>query len=114
MVTDSHFDNRDRHGRLTTFLARMSQDKGMLARGIGLDESAGVCIEPNGIGKVFGTGAAYFLTQNTINDTPETCLSGSRLDWYRNQKAVRVYKIPGKKRWFTCFQCEHMGLWYWW
>ena len=95
VVTDSHFDNRDRHGRLTTFLARMSKDKGILARGIGLDESAGVCIEPDGIGKVFGSGYAYFLSQNTINDTPERCLSGSRLDWYRNQRAVRVYKIKG-------------------
>jgi cyanophycinase len=95
VVTDSHFDNRDRHGRLTTFLARMSHDNGILARGIGLDESAALCIEPNGIGKVYGTGTAYFLTQNTANGTPETCLSGSRLDWYRNQKAVRVYKIKG-------------------
>jgi cyanophycinase len=95
VVTDSHFNNRDRHGRLTTFLARMSHDKGILARGIGLDESAGVCIEPDGIGKIYGTGTAYFLTQNGISSTPETCLSGSRLDWYRNQKAVRVYKIQG-------------------
>jgi cyanophycinase len=95
VVTDSHFDNRDRHGRLVTFLARMSHDKGILARGIGLDESAAVCIEPDGIGKIYGTGNAYFLTQNTNDGTPETCLSGSRLDWYRNQKAVRVYKIQG-------------------
>jgi cyanophycinase len=95
VVTDSHFDNRDRHGRLTTFLARMSHDKGILARGIGLDESAALCIEPDGVGKVYGTGTAYFLNQNGITSTPETCLSGSRLDWYRNQKAVRVYKIQG-------------------
>ncbi len=95
VVTDSHFDNRDRHGRLTTFLARMSHDRGILARGIGLDESAAVCIEPDGIGKIFGTGSAYFLSQNGINSTPETCRNGSRLDWYRNQKAVRVYKIKG-------------------
>ena len=95
VITDSHFDNRNRHGRLTTFLARMSQDKGMLPRGIGLDESAGVCIESNGIGKVYGTGAAYFLAQNTIEGTPETCVPGSPLDWYRNEKAVRVYRIAG-------------------
>jgi cyanophycinase len=95
VVTDTHFDNRDRHGRLTTFLARMSRDNGILARGIGLDESAGVCIEPNGVGKIYGSGTAYFLNQNGINDTPETCINGSRLDWYRNQKAVRVYKIKG-------------------
>lgn len=96
VVTDSHFDNRNRHGRLTTFLARMSHDKGMLARGIGLDESAGVCIEPDGIGKVYGTGAAYFLTQNTLEGTPETCVNGIPLDWYRDEKAVRVYKLTGK------------------
>ena len=95
VVTDSHFDNRDRHGRLVTFLARMSKDTGILARGIGLDESAAVCIEPSGIGLIYGKGTAYFLNQNGIANTPETCLSGSRLDWYRNQKAVRVYKVMG-------------------
>ena len=95
VVTDTHFDNRDRHGRLTTFLARMSQDNGIIARGIGLDESAAVCIEPNGIGKIYGSGTVYFLNQNGITNTPETCRSGSRLDWYRNQRAVRVYKIRG-------------------
>jgi cyanophycinase len=95
VVTDTHFDNRDRHGRLTTFLARMSHDNGILARGIGVDEAAAVCIEPNGIGKIYGSGNVYFLSQNGIDSTPETCLNGSRLDWYRNQRAVRVYKIKG-------------------
>lgn len=93
VVTDSHFDNRDRHGRLTTFLARMSHDNKILARGIGLDESTTVCIEPNGIGRIYGSGTAYFLSQNDIKGTPERCTNGSRLDWYRNQNAVRVYKI---------------------
>ncbi|CAF0941633.1 unnamed protein product [Rotaria sordida] len=93
VVTDSHFDNRDRHGRLTTFLARMSHDHGILARGIGLDESTAVCIEPNGIGKIYGSGTAYFLSQNGIDSTPETSRNGFPLDWYRNKKAVRVYKI---------------------
>ncbi|UJR21554.1 hypothetical protein I4U23_024638 [Adineta vaga] len=97
VVTDSHFDNRDRHGRLVTFLARMNKDTGILARGIGLDESAAVCIEPSGIGKIYGKGTAYFLTQNGIDHPPETCLSGSRLDWYGNQRAVRVYKVKGTK-----------------
>lgn len=95
VVTDSHYDNRNRHGRLVTFLARMSHDKDKLARGIGLDESAAVCIEPDGIGRIYGKGTAYFLSQNGIENTPETCRSGSRLDWYRKQKAVRAYKIQG-------------------
>ncbi|CAF3907390.1 unnamed protein product [Rotaria magnacalcarata] len=93
VITDSHFDNRDRHGRLVTFLARMNHDHGIQARGIGLDESTAVCIESNGIGKIIGSGSAYFLTQNGMDSTPETCRDGSPLDWYRYQKAVKVYKI---------------------
>ena len=95
VVTDTHFDNRNRHGRLMTFLARMSHDNGIVAHGIGLDESAAVCIEPNGIGRVYGSGTAYFLNQNGVSSTPETCLPGSLLDWYRGQRAVRVYKVRG-------------------
>ena len=97
VVTDSHYNNRDRHGRLVTFLARMNRDLGIVAHGIGLDEAAAVCIEPNGIAKVFGTGYAYFLNQNGADSTPETCLPGIRLDWYRNQRAVRFYKVRGSK-----------------
>lgn len=106
VVTDSHFDNRDRHGRLVTFLARMSKDTGALARGIGLDESAAVCIEPSGLGLIYGKGTAYFLNQNGATSTPETCVSGSRLDWYREQRAVRVYKVPGSKNGTNVFDLK--------
>jgi cyanophycinase len=95
VVADTHFNNPDRRGRLMTFMARMSKDNGVLARGIGVDEATAVCIEPNGMGKVFGTGMAFFLSQNGTSATPETCLSNSRLDWYRAKQAVKVYKITG-------------------
>lgn len=93
VITDSHFDNRDRHGRLVTFLARLNHDHGILVRGIGLDESTAVCIESNGIGQIIGTGYAYFLTQNGLNSTPETCQEGLPLHWDRNKEAVKVYKV---------------------
>ncbi|UYZ65053.1 cyanophycinase [Hymenobacter weizhouensis] len=95
VVTDTHFNNPDRRGRITTFLARLSKDHGVVGRGIGVDEATAVCIEPNGTGKVFGSGTAFFLTQNGSASTPETCVSGRSLDWYRSRQAVRVYKIPG-------------------
>ncbi|MBC6697945.1 cyanophycinase [Hymenobacter puniceus] len=95
VVTDTHFNNPDRRGRLVAFLARMTQDNGVVSRGIGVDEATAVCVEPNGTGKVFGTGTAFFLSQNGASATPETCVSGSRLDWYRAKQAVRVYKITG-------------------
>ena len=95
VVTDTHFNNPDQRGRLVAFLARMSKDNGVVSRGIGVDEATAVCVEPNGTGKVFGTGTAFFLSQNGASATPETCVSGSRLDWYRAKQAVQVYKITG-------------------
>lgn len=94
-ITDTHFNNPDRRGRLLTFMARMSKDHGIVPRGIGLDEVTAVCIEPNGLAKVFGTGTAFFLQQNGSANTPERCVSGSSLDWYRNRQAVKVYKALG-------------------
>lgn len=94
-ITDTHFNNPDRRGRLVTFLARMSKDAGVVPRGIGVDELTAVCIDANGLGKVFGTGTAFFLQQNGSSNFPERCVSGSPLDWYRSQRAVTVYKAPG-------------------
>ncbi|CAF1592689.1 unnamed protein product [Rotaria sp. Silwood1] len=97
VITDTHFNNPDRRGRLITFLARMNQDYGVVGRGIGVDESTAVCIESDGTSKVFGSGIAFFLSQNGAMNKPETCVSGSRLDWYRNRQAITVYKIDGSE-----------------
>ncbi|TAG53563.1 MAG: cyanophycinase [Cytophagales bacterium] len=93
LITDTHFNNPDRRGRLIAFMARISKDNGIVPFGVGIDEATAVCIEANGSSKVFGTGTAFFLRQNTTG--PETCVSGSRLDWYRSKQAVRCYKING-------------------
>ncbi len=94
-ITDTHFNNPDRRGRLMTFLARMSQDYGIQPKGIGVDEQTAVCIDQNGSAKVFGIGTAFFLKQRTTSTTPERCTSGSSLDWYRSKQPVMVYKITG-------------------
>jgi cyanophycinase len=56
VITDTHFDNPDRRGRLMAFLARMNQDYEIVGRGIGTDESTAVCIESNGTCRVFDSG----------------------------------------------------------
>lgn len=95
-ITDTHFNNPDRRGRLVTFLARMSKDWAIdLPKGIGVDEKTAVCIEPNGTAKVFGTGTAFFLIQNRTGDVPERCESRKSLHWYRSRQAIDVYKVPG-------------------
>lgn len=93
-ITDSHYTQRDRQGRHITFLAKMMKDFGnTTAKGIGVDEETAVCIDQNGIGKVYGLNNAYFLQNNTLG--AETCLSGSPLNWVRSNQAVKAYKITG-------------------
>ncbi|HAP62363.1 MAG TPA: cyanophycinase, partial [Cytophagales bacterium] len=41
-ITDTHFDNPDRRGRIFGFMARMVADYGMTAKGIGVDEYTAV------------------------------------------------------------------------
>jgi cyanophycinase len=95
LITDTHFNNPDRRGRLITFMARMSKDYAIVPRGIGVDEATAVCIDKSGYAKVYGSGIAFFLTQHTTTGVPERCISGSSLDWYRAKQAIRAYKITG-------------------
>ena len=95
-ITDTHFNNPDRRGRLVTFMAKMSKDFGILPRGIGIEEKTVVCVQANGIAKIFGKGKAFFCEQNFISQgNPETCLPGNKLDWNRNKQAVKSYQIEG-------------------
>jgi cyanophycinase len=61
VLTDSHFRNRDRMGRLLTFLARVCRTFGVEARGIGIDERTAVIAAPHGPATVMGEGNAYFV-----------------------------------------------------
>jgi cyanophycinase len=95
-ITDTHFNNPDRRGRLMTFMARMSKDYNVFPRGIGIDEQTVVCIQANGNAKIFGNGYAFFCEQNyTSSGNPETCVSSTKLDWYRSQKAVYCHRVQG-------------------
>lgn len=62
VITDSHFFERDRMGRLIAFLARISQDGWASdVKGIGINEETAVLIEADGNATLVGSGAAYFL-----------------------------------------------------
>ena len=93
-ITDSHYTQRTRQGRHIAFMARMMKDWAYTtAKGIGVDEETAVCIDQNGIGKVYGLNHAYFLKNANLG--PETCVSGSPLTWNRSAQAVQAYKIQG-------------------
>jgi cyanophycinase len=62
VITDTHFRERDRFGRLVILMAR--QPRGRIL-GVGVDEQTALCIDRNGMGHLERTrpdaGAAYFL-----------------------------------------------------
>ncbi|WP_375443849.1 cyanophycinase [uncultured Fibrella sp.] len=91
-VTDTHFAQRNRQGRLVAFLARMRTDWNVTGRGIGISEKTAVGIEPTGMATVFGSGVAYFITPSGASG-PEQCAVGKPLVWSANKKAIRVTEI---------------------
>jgi cyanophycinase-like exopeptidase len=101
-ITDTHFDNPDRKGRIVTFLARIHADYGVYANAIACDEYTSVCIDTLGIARVFGghptyDDNAYFIQANcglTIL-APENCSSGNPLTWDLGGLALKTYQIKG-------------------
>ncbi|WP_408951313.1 cyanophycinase [Lysobacter sp. Hz 25] len=63
VLTDSHFGKRERLGRLIAMLARLAQKQGRDDLvGIGVDEYTALCIDGDGIGRVFsGNGGHAWL-----------------------------------------------------
>lgn len=101
-ITDTHFDNPDRKGRLVTFLARIKENYDEYATAIACDEYTAVCIDENGIARVFGSfptfnDNAYFVQSNCELEVrnPENITSGNPLTWNLNGLAIKAYQIKG-------------------
>nr|WP_321236526.1 T9SS type A sorting domain-containing protein [uncultured Psychroserpens sp.] len=101
VITDTHYDDPDRRGRHSAFLARYATDNNSRAFGIACNEYTAVCIEPSGRALVFGEYPTYpefafFLQSNCTTDfMPETCVDGQALTWNQGSEAIKVAKIPG-------------------
>ncbi len=62
IITDSHFVKRNRIGRLLVFLARIQQRLGDESiHGLGIDEKTAILLEPNGEGRVVGSGTVTLI-----------------------------------------------------
>ncbi len=102
VITDTHYDQRERRGRHLAFLARAQTDFGQSYRGIACNENTAVCITTGGIAYVYGTypdydDTAYFLTVNceVNNNQPEQCAPNQPLTWDQNNAAIKVYAVKG-------------------
>jgi cyanophycinase-like exopeptidase len=125
-ITDTHFDNPDRKGRLMSFLAKIYTDYQQTARAIACDEYTAVCIDENGIAAVYGDfpnsdDNAYFIQINCelADASPELCSPNQPLDWDRNAQAVRVCQLKGTNSGINTFnlnnwQVHQGGVWQSW
>lgn len=126
VITDTHYDDPDRKGRHAAFLARMTQDFGMNAKGIACDEYTAVCVTPEGIASVYGDypsndDNAYFIQRNCaiVGNQPETCMAGDPLTWDRNAQALVVCKLKGTNAGTNTFDLNDWettsgGVWQYW
>jgi len=100
-ITDTHFSEREREGRLLTFMARMNNELGERSFGIACDEYTAVCIDSSGLGAVYGEWPEYddfaFFVQMNCEEgnAPENMQAGVPFTWDFNGKAAKVYKVGG-------------------
>ncbi len=88
IITDTHFEKRDRMGRLLVFMARILEDGwAQKVRAIAVEEDAAVLLEPDGSATVAGAGPAYFLE---AANAPTICKRKTPL----TIGAVSVHRAP--------------------
>lgn len=124
-ITDTHFDSPDRRGRISVFLGRMLEDFGIEPRAIACDEYTAVCIDENGIARIFGEADeldyAYFVQRNCAieNNVPESLSAGQTFEWNQGGEALTVYRVRGNEAGNRTFDLNTWttgvgGEWYYW
>ncbi len=104
IITDTHWETRDRMGRSIVMMARAKKDNLRTIdqiRLIAANECSAVCIDSSGIGTVFGeydetyNDAVYFFKPSTT--TPETfiCNDNSNVQWAHTGGAIKAYYVRG-------------------
>lgn len=86
ILTDTHFSERQRLGRLAGFLAHESGEM----RGLGVDEATALLVTPDGQARVVGQNSAYFVTAQG----PAEVMQEGRPLTYKNLSLLR--RGPGE------------------
>jgi len=66
VLFDTHFIERGRHGRLIAMLYNLFFTQGRNVVGVGIDDRTAICISPDGIGEVMGSGAVTILYKDDL------------------------------------------------
>ena len=66
VLFDTHFIERGRHGRLIAMLYNQHFNAGRDLIGVGVDDRTAICISPDGIGEVMGSGAVSIFYKDAL------------------------------------------------
>ncbi len=66
VLFDTHFIERGRHGRLIAMLYNQHFNSGRDLIGVGIDDRTAICISPDGIGEVMGSGAVTIFYKDDV------------------------------------------------
>ncbi len=105
IITDSHFEQRSREGRLLTMMARSLDETGTTPfRGLGINEQTAITVTPDGLATVLGNGSAgsaAFALETT--ESAEVLAPGQPLTLH----GVRVLELaPGDTFDFDTFHAD--------
>ncbi len=93
IIMDTHFDTRNRLGRLIAFMARITKDTEQRpVRGIGVDSGAALLIEGDTAMRVGKAASAVYLL--SAHNPPDVCEPGQPLT-YRD---ITVHRLTGDER----------------
>jgi cyanophycinase len=68
-LIDTHFHERGRFGRLLAMVAKRYADNGQLLLGVGIEDLTALCVSPDGIGEVIGSGSVNFYSPTSVSMT---------------------------------------------
>lgn len=91
-ITDTHFSQRGRFGRLITFMSRVAKEYKILPKAIACDEYSAVCVESSGVATVYGQNA-FFV--EALDTSELTCKENTPLNWIAPTGALRYVKVRG-------------------
>jgi cyanophycinase-like exopeptidase len=102
VITDTHYDNPDRRGRQTSFIARIIEENNTRTFGIASEEYVAVCVDASGKAYVFGEypeeeDYAYFLVSDcdiAFSSAPNILEPNQPLTWNNEGVGLKVYKVP--------------------
>lgn len=98
-ITDTHYDNPNRKGRHSVFIAHMQALNGGINFGIAAEEYVAICINENGVATIYGEypayeDFAYFIRTNCTATAPSIFTEGAPLHWNPQQRnALEVCKM---------------------